>query len=130
VGAIEAVATRVPVDVTTSLRDDPSDPEGVDARAFIERIQPACGLEGATGCWSAPPGVEHEQAVASYDEARFLGVVPGTRLTFQVRLRNEVHRGEVRSQVFVAFVDVRGSGRTVLETRQVFVVVPADDTLL
>lgn len=129
VGALETMVTRVPLDVDTWVRDDPTDPEGVDARAFVGERVPACGA-GAATCWSAPEGVPHEDAVADLDDARFLDVVPGTRVTFRVTFRNDSRIGGPRSEVHVAFIDVRGEGNAVLDTRQVYVVVPANDDLL
>lgn len=125
VGAIETVATRVPLDVDTSVRDDPSDPQMVDARRFIKRRQPACLSAGVDRCWVAPAGIAHEDAVATYDTATFFGVVPGTRVTFRITFQNDFYPGGLTAELFVAFIDVRGGGTTVLDTRQVYVVVPA-----
>jgi hypothetical protein len=128
VRAIETVATRVPLDVDTSLRDDPSDAEMVDARRFIKRRQPACNLPGVETCWVPPTGVTHDEAVAAYDTSTFFGVVPGTRVTFRITFQNDFQPGGRTAQLFVAFIDVRGGGGSVLDTRQVFVVVPADSS--
>ncbi|AKF10686.1 hypothetical protein [Sandaracinus amylolyticus] len=124
--AVERLATRVPLDVDTVVRDDPSDEVGVDARAFIGARVPACRA-GLSTCWAAPEGVAHEDAVGGLDDARFLDVVPGTRITFRITFRNETRPGGARSEVHVAFVDVRGEGTAILDTRQVYVVVPAND---
>ncbi|UJR85909.1 MSCRAMM family adhesin SdrC [Sandaracinus amylolyticus] len=124
--AVERLATRVPVDVDTVVRDDPGDEAGVDARAFVGARVPACRA-GASTCWSAPEGVAHEDAVGGLDDARFLDVVPGTRITFRITFRNETRPGGARSEVHVAFVDVRAEGTAILDTRQVYVVVPAND---
>lgn len=126
VGAIETVATRVPLDIDTGLRDDPTDPAGVDATRFIKRRQPACRANPpAEQCWQAPPEVAHDQAVAFVDESTFFGVIPGTRVTFRITFQNDFRRGNITAEVFIAFIDVR-TGRAILDTRQVIVVVPAD----
>lgn len=131
VGAIETVATRVALDVDTALRDDPSDTERVDARRFIKRRTPACnpaspGAPPTTDCWAAPTGVTQDQAIATYDLSTFYGVVPGTRVTFRITFQNDFYMNpDQRTKLFIAFIDVRGGGSTVLDTRQVFVVVPA-----
>jgi hypothetical protein len=125
VGAIETVATRVPLDVDTAVRDDPSDPQMVDARRFIKRRQPACLSPGVERCWVAPAGIAHEDAVAAYDTSTFFGVVPGTMVTFRITFQNDFYEGGVTAELFIAFIDVRGGGTSVLDTRQVFVVVPA-----
>lgn len=127
--AITRMATRVPLDVDTVVRDDPTDAAGVDARAFVGARIPACRAGSAT-CWEAPRDVPHEAAVGALEAERFLDVVPGTRVTFRVSLRNETRIGGPRSEVHVAFIDVRGEGTAVLDTRQVYVVVPADDEWL
>lgn len=128
VRAIETVATRVPLDVDTALRDDPTDPPpGVDARRFIVRRQPACQDTGLEDCWVAPTGVEHADAVAAHDTSTFFGVVPGTRVTFRISFQNTFQPGGLTAQLYVAFIDVRGGGSAVLDTRQVFIVVPASE---
>ena len=126
VGAIETVATRVPLDIDTALRDDPSDVEMIDATRFIKRRKPACrAVPPAATCWVEPAGVEHDQAVAFVDESTFFGVIPGTRVTFRITFQNDFHPGGPTAQVFIAFIDVR-TGTAVLDTRQVIVVVPAN----
>ncbi|MDQ3033113.1 MAG: hypothetical protein M3Y87_11895 [Myxococcota bacterium] len=130
VGAIETVATRVPLDVDTGLRDDVSDPQMVNATRFIKRRQPACNVEGIDTCWVPPTGIEHAQAVAAYDTSTFFGVVPGTRVTFRITFQNDFYPGGPTAELFIAFIDVRGGGASVLDTRQVFVVVPANDDFL
>lgn len=130
VGAIETIATRVPLDLETAVRDDPSDPPpGVDAGRFIKRRQPACrSTPPAETCWTPPAGVSHDQAVAFVDESTFFGVVPGTRVTFRITFQNDFVQGGASAQVFIAFIDVR-TGTAVLDTRQVIVVVPATDNI-
>ncbi|MCS6856745.1 MAG: hypothetical protein NZM37_03445 [Sandaracinaceae bacterium] len=130
-GAIERVATRVPIDVDTAARDDPSDPERVDARRFIKRRTPACnparpGAPPTRDCWDAPAGVPRESAVAHFDLSTFYGVVPGARVRFRITFQNDfyVNLGQ-QAKVFIAFIDVRAGGGVVLDTRQVFIVVPA-----
>lgn len=127
VEAIETVATRVPLDIDTGLRDDVTDPApGVDATRFIKRRQPACRANPpAETCWEAPTGVEHDQAVAAVDESTFFGVIPGTMVTFRITFQNDFQRGGSTAQVFIAFIDVR-TGTAILDTRQAIIVVPAD----
>ncbi|MFK7990832.1 MAG: hypothetical protein AB8I08_32735 [Sandaracinaceae bacterium] len=126
VGAIETVATRVPLDIDTRIRDDPSDAIGIDASRFVKRRQPACRADPPVDpCWVPPEGVTAEQAVAFVDESTFFGVIPGTRVTFRITFQNDFYAGDTTAQVFVAFIDVR-TGTAVLDTRQVIVVVPAN----
>ncbi len=130
VEAIETVATRVALDVDTALRDDPTDTEGVNARNFIKQRTPACnpaaGMPASDTCWAEPMGVSHDQAIATFDLSTFYGVVPGTRVTFRITFQNDFYMNpDQRTKLFVAFIDVRGGGTTVLDTRQVFIVIPA-----
>ncbi len=126
VGAIETVATRVPLDIGTGLRDDPTDPPpGVNATRFVKRRQPAChATPPADVCWVEPENVPHDQAVAFVDESTFFDVIPGTRVTFRITFQNDFLPGGQTAQVFIAFIDVR-TGTAILDTRQVIVVVPA-----
>lgn len=124
VQAIDTVMTAVPFDVDTAVRDDPADPTHVDAARFVVGREPACRAgRPTTPCYSGAPG--SDQPVASLDASSFFGVVPGTRLLFRLSFRNDFVRGGPTAQIFVAFVDVRADGATPLDTRRVFVVVPA-----
>ena len=125
VGAIETVATRVPLDLDTAVRDDPSDAAGIDAARFVKRRQPSCNAHPpAETCWTPPTGVPHEQAVAVVDESTFFGVIPGTRVQFRITFQNDFYPGGPTAEVYIAFIDVR-TGTARLDTRQVIIVVPA-----
>ncbi|MEO0325919.1 MAG: hypothetical protein AAF447_23415, partial [Myxococcota bacterium] len=127
VGGIETVATRVPLDVDTQVR---SDGGAVDTRSFVKRRQPACRADPPTNpCWTPPAEIEADQAIAAIDESTFFGVIPGTSVKFRVTFRNDVVEGGDTAQLFIAFIDVRGGGSTVLDTRQVFIIVPATSNL-
>ena len=118
----------MPLDVDTGLRDDRADAEAIDATRFIKSRRPACRA-GAETCWEPPTGVAHAAAVAAVDESTFFGVVPGTRVTFRITFQNDFYQNpDRRTKLFVAFIDVRGGGASVLDTRQVFIVVPAGST--
>jgi hypothetical protein len=126
VGAIETIATRVPLDVDTALRDDGSDPDAVDATRFIKRRQPSCSATPpADTCWWPPMDIAPEDAVAAIDSSTFFGVIPGTTVQFRITFQNDFFEGGTTAKVFVAYIDVRGGGSAVLDTRQVFIVVPA-----
>ncbi len=127
VNAIQTIATRVPLDVDTALRDDPSDAEGVDATRFIKQRVPACkaAVPETDTCWMEPAGTAHADAIATYDDSTFFGVIPGTRVTFRITFQNDFYMGGNEAKVFIAYIDVRGGGTSVLDTRQVFIVVPA-----
>jgi hypothetical protein len=125
VDAVETIATRVPLDITTRLRDDTTDPEMVDARRFIYNRTPACNV-GIDPCWTEPTGVSHAMAVVTYDMSTFFGVVPGTRVQFRITFRNDFYPGDQHIHLFKAFIDVTAGGSAVLDTRQVYIVVPAN----
>ena len=126
VEAIRTIATRVPMDVDTAVRDDEGDPGGVDASRFIKRRQPAChAMPPTEPCWTAPPEIEHDQAVAFVDVSTFYGVIPGTQVQFRITFQNDFIRGGRTAELYIAYIDVRGGGTAVLDTRQVYIVVPA-----
>jgi hypothetical protein len=125
VGAIQTLATRVPLDITTVTRDDPSDAFSVDATRFIKRRRPACtGAAGDDACWMEPAGVSHDQAVAAIDTSTFFGVIPGTRVEFNITFQNDFEMGGEEIRIFIAYIDVSGGGTTVLDTKGVYIVVP------
>jgi hypothetical protein len=124
-GEIERMVERVPLTIDTVLRDDPRDDTGVDATRFITLREPACHVSGDESCWTEPAGHTHDEAVAGFDANTFLEVVPGTRVRFHIRFENTFARGGVSAAVYVAFIDVRGDRSAILDTRQVYVVVPA-----
>ncbi|MEM9192781.1 MAG: hypothetical protein AAGF12_26640 [Myxococcota bacterium] len=131
VEAVNTIATRVPFDITTALRDDPTDPQGVDATRFIKRRVPSCGATPPVEpCWQAAMGVDQADAVAAYDTSTFFGVLPGTRVQFTIRFRNDFLEGNREVQIFIAFIQVTGGGTSVFDERQVFIVVPANTGII
>lgn len=126
-GAIETIATRVPLDVDTGVRDDTTDALGVDARRFVSRRTPACNATPAiTPCWTPPEGTSAENAVAFVDSSTFFGVIPGTQVKFVITFQNDFFEGTSQSELFIAYIDVRAGGSAILDTRQVYIVVPAN----
>jgi hypothetical protein len=123
--AVEALARGIAIDVETTVEDDLSDE--VDATQFIVRRQPKCFV-GEFPCHTPPPPpstVTFEEAVASYDMTTFYEVIPGTTVTFRLTFRNTIFKNETpRTRIFLSFVNVVGQGGAVLDTRQVYVVVP------
>lgn len=125
VGAVETLATRVPVDVDTRTRDGASlgfDNMGVDARQFVVAVEPAC--DGMMTCYWDPDGVP-THPTATPDARTFFGVLPRSTVRFRASFANTMVRGTTASRVFVAGIDVRADERSVLQTRLVFIVVPA-----
>ncbi len=129
-GAVNTLATRVPLDITTATRNDPANPGNpmpLDARAFIKRRVPSCRvMPENNNCWTAADGVEMRTAVARTDLSTFYRVLPGTRVRFTIFFRNDVYEGDCRASTLLhAYIDVLGDGVTRLDTREVFIVVPA-----
>jgi hypothetical protein len=125
VNAVETVATRVPLDVTTRVRAEPH--PLADARRFVGARIPGCAATPAiTPCVVPPTGFTEDQAVAGRDLSTFFGVIPGTRVIFEIQFQNTSFRGTDRAELFVAYIDVTGGGSAVLDTRQVYIVVPAN----
>ncbi len=124
VNAIATIATRVPLDISTRVRGDSTDPERIDERMFITSRSPACN-EHIEPCWTEPPGVSHADAVLLYDLSTFFGVVPGTRVLFRITFRNDIFPGEAHVTLFRAHIDVTAGSSAVLDTRDVYIVVPA-----
>lgn len=122
VDALDSVVTRVPQNITALARDGERD--SFDARGFIASITPACYGTPET-CWTPPPGLSSVDAVGALRPDGFDRVLPRTRLRFRIDWRNDVFEGEPRSRVFVAYLDVRGNGQAVLQSRQIYIVVPA-----
>jgi hypothetical protein len=65
--------------------------------------------------------------VVRTDLSTFYRVVPGTRVRFTIYFQNDgVYEGSPMGvTLFHAFIDVRGDGVTTLDTREVFILVPA-----
>ncbi|UJR82765.1 MSCRAMM family adhesin SdrC [Sandaracinus amylolyticus] len=124
--AIDNVATRIPFDVDTALRAERSPRPEIDPRAFVRDRRPGCrATPPIEPCWDAPEGIPHDRAVGEVTDEGFTDVIPGTTVRFQIELANDVHRGGPHPEVFVTWIDLRGDGVTVLDSRAVYVVVPA-----
>ncbi len=82
---------------------------------FMQRIVP---LRGAP---AAPAGFDR------MDDTTFYNVSPSTVVTFEVTFFNDFHRNTSGSaQLFRATIEVLGRASSVLDTIQVFVIVPTD----
>lgn len=96
-------------DVTSVQRDDPSD--AVDATQFMTSIRPLRATRATT-----------------FDATTFYGVAGGTTVTFEVTFENDFLPHAPFVQLFQAFIDVVDTASTtVLDTRNVYIVVPAED---
>jgi hypothetical protein len=114
VDSIRTLASVIQFDIDTLLVDpDPRD--GVDPRDFVESV--------------IPLRAEPMDGVESIDVAAgvFRGVHTGTRVVFQLRLRNGVVAPGVGPQHFTLEIVFRGDGRTRITSRLIDIVVPGAD---
>jgi hypothetical protein len=128
VEGIRQIASRTPIDISTQLENDPTNPVMVDARRFISRRVPTCEIEPRNrNCWTAAAGVAQADAVSRTDSSTFYRVLPGTRVRFTIVFSNvDVFPGfEDRSTLFHGYIHVVGDGFARLDTREVFILVPA-----
>lgn len=128
-GAPSTVSANVVAAVTTLAQGTRQDitrrgiPDAMETRLaaghqttdFMQRIVPLRGTP------AAPGGFER------MDDTTFYGVSPSTVVTFQVTFFNDFHRNNSGSaQLFRATIEVLGRASTVVDTIQVFIIVPTD----
>ena len=109
VDGIVDLAGGVPQDVSRRVMDDTSD--DVDASQFIKQVTPLRATRMVT-----------------MDATTFYGVPGGTTVTFEVTFQNDFFPHEDRVRIFRAQIEVHDlPGMTALDTRNVYIVVPARD---
>ncbi len=124
-GTRRSTSPRGRVTWTTALGD------GVDATVFIERTEPntaggvADPMDAGVVCVGGLPTVDTDgDGLAE----TFSDVTPGVPVCFDiVARRNDTVAPTDRPQVFRAQIDVVGDGVTVLDTRDVYFLVPSRD---
>jgi hypothetical protein len=118
VSAITTLAQGTRQDVTRRGVGDPMEtrlPAGRQTSDFMQRIVPLRGTP------AAPAGFDR------FDDATFYNVSPSTVVTFEVTFFNDFHRNNSGvAQLFRATIEVLGRASSVLDTIQVFVIVPAE----
>lgn len=129
VDAVRAVAQRVPIEVSTVLRDDPKDE--VDATKLVERIEVHSGKGTSVAGRPCATGLASRDSNADGIHDTFTAVEPGMPVCFDVKpRRNQVVPPPQKPAVFRAFIDVVTNGKTVLDTREVYFLVPAASPVL
>jgi hypothetical protein len=120
---IQALINFATFDLTTRVRPDEGELEesGVDTSEFVVGVVPISGVAPDTGCAEEPVMADRNRD-GVFDH--FLGVVPGSRLTFDVTAYNGIVPSTNAPQVFTAFIDVVQQGGAVLDTQIVTVLVP------
>ena len=120
---IQALINFATFDLTTRVRPDEDvlEATGVDTSEFVTGVIPIEGVAPDTGCAEEPVMADRNgDGVMDH----FLGVVPGSRLTFDVEAYNGIVPSTNEPQVFTAFIDVVQQGGAVLDTQIVTVLVP------
>ncbi len=113
VQAVQRVASEVPLDVDAVAEDLPGD--AVDASLLLRGVRAR----------SADPASNVERI----EDNRFVRVVPGTLLTFEVIVDASALPPSSERRVFPARVVFRASGRSRLDVLEVDIVVPGGDGL-
>ncbi|MCK9463778.1 MAG: thrombospondin type 3 repeat-containing protein [Proteobacteria bacterium] len=127
VGAVDELVTAVPLDISTFARDYESDT--VDAAALIVRVVP--NTEGGLADPQDPTvicvgGLDTENNDGDPEDDVFTDVFPGTPVCFDIVpiAQNETIPEQLEPQLYPAFVDVYGAETVLLDTREVFFIVP------
>jgi hypothetical protein len=129
VDAVRAVAQRVPIEVSTVLRDDLKD--DVDATQLVERIEVHRGASTSVGGRACRTDLSSRDRDHDGSDDTFTAVEPGMPVCFDVRPRkNQLVTPRAKPAVFRAFIDVVTNGKTVLDTREVHFLVPAASPVL
>jgi hypothetical protein len=129
VDAVRAVAQNVPLEVSTVLRDDPED--DVDATKLVERIEVHREAGTKVGGRACGAGLASRDSDKDGADDTFTAVQPGVPVCFDVKPRiNQIVMPRSEPEVFRAFIDVVADGKTVLDTREVFFLVPAASPVL
>ena len=120
VNAIRALATNVPMAVSTRAVDDDSDL--VDATIFIDHIVPNTLGDPFEGCEG---GLAAEDTDIDGWDDTFTSVLPGTMVCFDIYVKmNETVEPIEEPQIYLCDIEVLGDGVTVLDTRVVYFLIP------
>lgn len=126
VGAIEKLATGVPLELTAVVRDDTSDK--VDAAQFIERVD--AYAKGGVADPRDPSivcvgGLVTSDRNADKHDEFFDAVKPGTPVCFKLFAKqNDKVKPSDKPQVFKAFIDVQDDFGRTYDTREIYFLVP------
>jgi hypothetical protein len=130
VGGIQALVRFSTFTVTTQVRPDPTElaNNNFDTTCFIQGVVPRAAVP-PNACAPTPQVADLLPPSGVNDS--YTNVVPGTRLTFDVLAQNQqagsttpCRNSTAVPQLYRAFIDVIADGVTVLETRDVTIIVP------
>jgi len=128
VEGIVALINYAGMDIDARVENEPgnqdAEKDAVDAvNAFIDRIVPNADPDNSTGCIEGLSTVDR----LGFDgiDDTFVDVLPGKRVCFDViPKRNRTVQPAAAPQLFRARIDIWGDNATVLDSRQVWFVVP------
>lgn len=126
--AVATLATQVPIDVNAVAEDNTSD--AVDATIFIDRIEPN-NIGGITDpvdpTKTCVGGLTVEDTDGDTHPDVFMDIIPGTTVCFDIYpAMNTTEPPDRIPQLYGAFIHVFGDGFTILDTRNVFFLVPPE----
>ncbi|MEZ4406508.1 MAG: hypothetical protein R3A52_08545 [Polyangiales bacterium] len=116
VEAITRLAGQNRQDITTRVQPDPTAmdlPSGRTTADFIKAVTPVRGEP------DAPDGYDRR------DMTTFFNVAPSTRVIFNAEFYNDFMEGGTTARLFRATIEVLGRAGAVVDSRPVFIVVPA-----
>jgi hypothetical protein len=116
IDAIQRIAGTTRQDITTRVDPDTTETRIAapnDTASFIDAVAPLRGVP------DAPDGFER------FDATTFYNVAPSTRVYFRVDFNNDFQLGSDVAQVFRATLTVVGRAGSEVDSRMVFIVVPA-----
>ena len=116
VDAVTRLASSSRQDISTRTEADPAAvgiPTGHTTADFIRAVVPLRGVP------AMPEGFDR------MDATTFFNVSPSTRVEFRADFFNDFVEGGATAKLFRATINVIGRGGTVVDTRPVFIVVPA-----
>lgn len=120
VNQIQILANQTPIQVTVRFVDDPSD--GVETfSAFVDHLEANPNGDAGRGCVALPAT---DTTGDSYLDT-FPAVTPGQRVCFDIIVKeNSAVQPTGEPQLFKATLEVLGDGITVLDSRDVYFLVP------
>ena len=126
--AVQAVGAYMPQDVEALIRNDPANADAlgnpVDApSAFIDYIEVHMVDQDAT----CPAGYNTADGNADGHGDRFVQILPGSPVCWRIHVRQNVAvQAAETPQMFEATVEVYGTGGALLDSREVFFLVPPE----
>ncbi len=127
VTGIEALVRFSTFDFTTVIRGDPALLPALDTACFVRRVVPVSAMRPGA-CGPTPVREDRRPPAGTFDT--WAGAIPGTVLGFDVEARNDDGSGTPcvaagpSPQLFRAYIDVLADGVTVVDTRDVIIIVP------